>query len=300
MLRVTNGMLAGSVVQGLAGNRERLARLQGQIAGGKALTRPSDGAAAYVENMKVQSALQRLDRYDQNMGDARAWLSSTEGALRTLGDILQRARELAMQGANDTIRAEDRRLYAAEVGQLLRAAVDTANSTHNGAFLFGGFRSDALPFTLDPATLAVTYNGDSGQAVREIGPGVQVQANLPGTELQGAADLFAALRDLYDQLNSPAPTAAATISATVVPAVDAAFSNLARLLADLGARGKQVELAESRARDLRVGLEARVEQGEGTDLARALIDLNTEETVYRAALGVGARLLPPSLLDFLR
>lgn len=298
-MRVTNGMLAGNLMDSLGGLKERLARLQGQISSGKALERPSDAPAAYVDQMKVQAALQRLDRYGQNAADTRAWLNTTESALHTLGEILQRARELALQGANDTMAPADRHYLATEVDQLLRAAVDTANSDHNGEYVFGGFRSAAPPFTLDPATRAVTYNGDSGRMIREVGPGIQVQANVTGPDLQGAADLFAVLKELHDQLRSPAP-AAERISATVLPGLDAAQGQLFRLFADVGARSRNLELLEARSRDLRINLETQMQETGGVDLARALVDLNTEETAYRAALAVGARILPQSLVDFLR
>jgi flagellar hook-associated protein 3 FlgL len=70
--------------------------------------------------------------------------------------------------------------------------------------------------------------------------------------------------------------------------------------ADIGARTVRVETARSVANDATLTLSNALSSVENVDLAKATVDLGLREVAYQAALGATARVLQPSLLDFLR
>lgn len=293
-MRITSTMMGSTVVQSLSDIRNRMLGLQTDLATSKRLHKPSDGPSATVDSLRLRSTLNRLERYDRNIEDARGWLSTTDSALDQLNGVAQRAHELAIQAANDTLSQSARDNVAAEIDRLLEGAVQYANTSYAESYLFGGLKGDAEPFTL--ASGAVTYNGDAGVVKREVAPGTQVQINADGQALADTG-LFAALTDLSERLKAGNRDA---ISSQSVAELSNSIDSLVELRASLGARFSQVELMERLAKDTRVNLESNQEILEGIDLEKTMIEFNQMESAYQTALAIGARVMPPSLLDFLR
>lgn len=70
--------------------------------------------------------------------------------------------------------------------------------------------------------------------------------------------------------------------------------------AELGARINRVEMVEGRLMDQEVIAKRIMSNNEDADIERVIVDLMTQESVHRAALSAGARIMQPTLLDFLR
>lgn len=88
--------------------------------------------------------------------------------------------------------------------------------------------------------------------------------------------------------------------AALIPKLDTGRQQVIALRSEMGARQMRIEAVETRLIDTGLQLESLLEQAQGVDMAKALLELNSAETTYRAALQVGARVLPPTLADFLR
>ncbi|HHY21438.1 MAG TPA: flagellar hook-associated protein 3, partial [Bacilli bacterium] len=70
--------------------------------------------------------------------------------------------------------------------------------------------------------------------------------------------------------------------------------------AELGARVNRVELIEERLGEQEVISKRIMSNNEDIDFEQVIIDLKTQEVVHRSALAAGARIMQPTLLDFLR
>src|SRR4249920_1714026 len=106
--RVTNEMLRQGALLGLTNSAAALSRIQERVATGKQLNRPSDDPANVRTAVKLRDSIAALDQYQRNIDMATATLSTAESALGSGGDLLQRARELAVQGANGSLSASER------------------------------------------------------------------------------------------------------------------------------------------------------------------------------------------------
>jgi flagellar hook-associated protein 3 FlgL len=202
-------------------------------------------------------------------------------------------RELAVQGANDTLSAEQRSAMATEVDQLLKQIVAQGNSSLNGQRLFAGFRTTADPFSLAGST--VTYSGDAGQMLREIDAGNTIQINQDGNATFAGA--FTAVISIRDHLVS---NDGASLGSSDLAALDAAMTTLLSARTNVGGRINRLESARSRQELLLSRLTEMLSKIEDTDYASAITELTNQETVYKAALEVGSRAIQPSLLDYLR
>ncbi|WP_096202425.1 flagellar hook-associated protein FlgL [Bacillus sp. FJAT-45350] len=70
--------------------------------------------------------------------------------------------------------------------------------------------------------------------------------------------------------------------------------------AELGARVNRVDMIQNRVWEQEVVSRRILSDNEDADMEKVIIDLTTQESVHRAALAVGARIIQPTLMDFLR
>src|SRR5262249_51126093 len=136
----------------------------------------------------------------RTMDSATSWLNATDSALGDAGDLLQRARELAVQGANGSLTPDDMKRIGAEVDNPLKQKGVTGNAPPRGQRLFAGQMIDSDPFQINGTLPGYTYSGDNGQMRREYDVNAYVTINTPGQTTFGPA--ITALFNLRDHLNA--------------------------------------------------------------------------------------------------
>lgn len=303
-MRVTQRMMSENLNFNLQSVLRRLNAVNQRVGTGRRVHHPSDDPVATESIMRMQSLIEATEQYLRNVDDADSWLGYTDAALGHAGDALQRARELAIYGANGTLSPEDRAAVAQEVEEILSDLLDTANTRFADRYIFGGTRTDTAPFVRDAsgAILYVGAPGDPGSdwppgshtLVHEVGPGATVELSIHGDRallpaMEALAELAAALRgDDADAVQK------------AVSSVDAAMDELLRWRAEVGARMNRLELVRARLTEDRENLKRLLSDRQDVDMAEAIMELKMEENVYRAALAVGARILQPTLMDYLR
>lgn len=294
-MRITAGQMAQTTIRNIQRNLERMERTQDQITSGRRITKPSDDPIGTTQALMLRTQIAEMDQQARNIDSGLTWLTAADISLAGLGDVLGRARELALRGANSTLDATDRATLASEVEQLIHQAVTIGNAANGGQSLFAGFQTRSAPFQAvgSPVT-AVTYSGDSGQIAREVGRGTTIVVNVPGDVVFNPA--FAALIDLQNRLRANDPVGAGQ----AVTGLDGALENVLETRAVLGAKTSHLEVAQERLAGLKLNLQKLLSTREDLDLAEAVTRFSTEETVYRASLAAAGKALPPSLLDYLR
>lgn len=299
-MRVTTGMLIDGVLRDLRVTWSRLANYEQQLASAKRILKPSDDPVGTVRSLGLRSELSRLHRYLDNVEDGRDWVEITDTALAQAADILQRTRELAVTTAG-TAPPSTLQAVEAEVTQLFQQLAEVGNTAYGGRYVFAGHLTATPPFAvaLDPSTDAweFAYQGDGGTISREVGPGVRLPVNRPGDQALGVA--FAAVRDYLNALRA-ARREGTPVPQQVLADLDAALDQLLEERARVGADGHRLELARSRLQDSIYQVTSLLSETEDADMAEVIVRLTSTEAAYRAALEAGARIIQPSLLDFLR
>jgi flagellar hook-associated protein 3 FlgL len=126
-----------------------LARLQEQLSTGKRLMRPSDDPVDVANDLKMRSKTAQLSQYKRNISDGLSFMQVTDTAMMSMNDLMQRLRELAVQGASDTIGATERLYISREVEELSRQMISIANTRYKGDYIFAGTQTQIAPFPLD-------------------------------------------------------------------------------------------------------------------------------------------------------
>jgi flagellar hook-associated protein 3 FlgL len=298
-MRITNGMQSANMLRSLQGSNERSYKLQEQLSTGRRLNRPSDDPIGVARSLKYSRDLSENEQYTKNVKDAMSILDAADTALSGTGDVLHRLQEIAVYGANDSLPQASKDALALEVDELIGQLVQLGNSTHSGTYIFAGEKVLTKPYTLVPGTPdTVTYSGNAGKINYEIAPGVTDNVNYTGPEVFGPVsnDLFTHAIALAGQLRTGTP-------ATIQPMetlLNADQDNLLEYRATIGAKYNKMELSATRLGSSYITINAQIAATEDTDIAEATMQLKLEENVYNAALAVGARVIPPSLVDFLK
>ena len=295
-MRISNQQIVDRVLSQIATTQRRLSEVQGRLGSGLRISRPADDPFNTSRILAARTRLDRIQQYDRNAAVALADLAATEGALNRLTELLQRANELSIQAATDSIGADGRSAIAAEVAGLIDAAIAIGNSSHAGGYLFAGQKTDTVPYVPDipNSPTAVTYDGDSGLIQREIAESTRVAVHITGDRVLPA--VFAALIQFRDDLLANDSAALAGAAATF----DAQLDAVVGLRSEIGATMRRVELSQTRLEDDRARVRTLLAQIEEADLAQTIVELQMQETAYQAALGSAARTLGVSLMDFLR
>jgi flagellar hook-associated protein 3 FlgL len=394
---------------------EGLSNIQSKITSQRRIRELRDDPLAAAHAVRYESYLARLERFETNTYYAREHYNVAEGNLRQANDILQRIRELAVQGSNGVYTREDLRYMAVETNELLKELVAISNTLGpDGKQLFAGDRVFTEPFRTvegpvqgggESMVVRVEYRGagpsrraelsDGAYAALDIGGGeafwaekmqvfstfdasgyratedgafsvdgreiavksgdtlhaivakinesaapvkASVDPESRGLVLEGTNAHLIRLEDLGDSRvlqdlgiivagsapGAPNWNSAARISggsafdmvirlrdalfrgdqefagSQGIGGIDLALGNMASRLTELGSRHERAEAAWSRLNQEIPAVSASLSREAGLNLATAATDLAMMDTAHRAALQTAAKVIQPTLLDFLR
>ena len=291
--RVTQRLLMERSLTALNTGATRLGRSQEQLSTGRLINRPSDSPTGTNDAMRLRAQMSADTQYARNASDGLSVLGRTDNTLQSMSDQVRRARDLIVQGASTGSAGLDARTaLAAELTQIRESLLTMANTQHMGRSLFGGTSDSPVAFQADG-----TFVGDSNAVERTVGEGLTVQVNTAGPDAfaVGTDNLFAVMTDTITRM-----TAAPDQLDDSLTRLDAVADKMRTALADVGTRYGRVETAAATLTDVSVTNSAALSEVENIDLAKAVVDLQMQEVAYQAALGATARVLQPSLLDFLR
>ncbi len=305
-MRITNAMVTRNVLASLNDVSDKLTRAQQKAASGKEITRPSDDPFNASRAMALRQGMSATQQYKRNIEDANGWAEATEQALDQITLVVQRARDLLVQGGTDAADPTSRDAIAAELEQIIQSVKESASATYRGSYLFSGADVNDRPY-LPGADDA--YRGDlAGLAagvpgiVREIGPGVTMTMNTVGEQVlgrgQAAGDgkLLHVLRDAIDHLTArDGPSIRADLGR-----LDGRLDSLLEVRAANGARANRLEAALTRLDEVEESQLRQLTDTESADIAKVLIELNSQTAAYQSALRAGASIVQSSLMDFLR
>ncbi len=165
-------------------NSSNMQKTMEKISTGKKILKPSDSPAELTRLFSFHNETARLDQYQRNINSAKSELEASEATLGQVNDLLQSVRELAIQSANDTLTADDRRLVADEINERLEELVDLSNTRFADKFLFGGAETQSLDKLVsttrdDQGRIVDTqYNGDINAKTKAIGDNQHIASNL--------------------------------------------------------------------------------------------------------------------------
>jgi flagellar hook-associated protein 3 FlgL len=295
---VTDLSMANSRVAWINESRSNLARYEQEIATGKRFTRASADPNDATRVLRYDLRLQRVTQFERNGDNAKLWIDTADEALQTAARDLGRARTLAIQSANDTLGAVERRALADDVRSLAAGLRTVANTKVSNRALFAGTAD-----TPEAYDTTGTYVGDSGAVSRTIDTGETVAVSASGPDVFGASNPGDPLNGtIFEMLDALATGIELGDNATIragIEAIDDATTLVGVAQGRVGAISQQLDSASIRHSGERYGIESQVTKLRDVDVAEAVIRLRSAEVNFQATLSATSRALGQSLLDFL-
>ena len=298
--RVTNQGLMMTAQRNLQQSLSQLAQKQNTAGTLKRIEQPSDDPSGTADSLRIRAEQASVVQFGRNINDGNAWLSTAETALSKTNSLLQKVRELTVQGANDgALSAVQKEAIAVELETLRAELMTTANSEYLGRNIFAGNSTDGKAFhDLDAVPPAVPYTSTSTGSIveRRIGANTTIRVDADGAAVfgQGDASVFKLVDNIISDLRSGVNIGAR------LNEIDTRSSAILGEWGAVGARQSQVLKAQGANVSESVSLEAQRADIEDVDLGQAIIELKAQELNYQSALSVTARALQQSLMDFLR
>jgi flagellar hook-associated protein 3 FlgL len=213
--------------------------------------------------------------------------------------MVLRIRQLVVSGLNSTNGPTERAAMATEVDTLRDGLIALANTKHLGHPIFAGTQDVSAAF--DPAT--GQYQGNAQTLKRSVSTDGSTRLDVSVTGDAAFSTLFSnggaagILSRISAALDNPAgPVGLSTELANL----DAASATMQNARSVVGSRVNALLGVQGSAQSALDTLTASLSEAENIDLPKTIIDMQIQSTSYQAALGAAAKIIQPSLVDFLR
>ncbi|WP_097025900.1 flagellar hook-associated protein FlgL [Clostridium peptidivorans] len=332
-MRVTNKMLSNNFLYDMQNNLQNLKTLQGQLSSGKEIRRPSDDPFKAARAMQMHTDISSNKQYNENIKDTINWLDQTDTGLKQLGSQFQRIRELMVSSGNATYGSDERQKIKDEINGVISNISQTLNSSFDGKYVFGGTRGTSKPVGIkeEGNNNIITYKAADGsnltvpedimkeRLVTEISQGVTVEYNVTATEILqfndgkgNPQDVISILESKLKHLDGKIKKsdgsgweenisgANEALTGQDLADMDAVIGNILKLRSQVGAKMNAMKSAKEQNLDENLNLTDILSQTEDIDITEKTMQFATAQTVYIAALQTSAKVLQPTLMDYLR
>lgn len=301
-MRISTSYIQQQSVDTMLRQQKQLADTQLQVSTGQRVLSPSDDPVAAVKILGLERERNISEQYLANADVAESRISKAETTLSSATDIVQRIRELAIQGLNDSNDASARAGIAAEIRELNESLLSLANTTDsNGEYLFSGYQSFTQAF--DPTTYA--YNGDSGQRNLRVGSDYTVEVTEPGDQLFVITNADATVQSVFQTIDDFA-NALSTNSVGTAPNNGEFLDNMSTALdtitsarTRMGSKINAIDQQRSINNDSLTSLDTSLTKLKDLDYAEAISRLNAQTTGLQAAQQAYVKVQGLSLFNFL-
>jgi flagellar hook-associated protein 3 FlgL len=292
-MRVTAQMVTRQFNQNIQKNNQAIYSLQQQISTGNKYEKISENPLEAMKGLSQRTSLAQIEQYQKNAQDGMDRLTAADDELGNVTNVLQRIRELTVQAGSDTNNETDKKVVAVEIRALKEQLGTIANTTFNGRYLFSGMDQNTAPVK-DGVLQSV------GQTAMnwDIGKGVSVNVNVSAGSVFGfqvdGKNLLETVENLAQTLED------GQNPGDLLAAVDQQMDNVSIQRTTVGAYTNLLENASNKLDQANFLNAKMLTETEGTDIAKAYMELSTHETALQASLASGARIMQQTLVDFLK
>lgn len=271
-----------------------------QLSTGRRVNLPSDNPAAEAAMVGENAQSAAADQYTANSDSLTDVLNTANSTLSSVTTLLQRAVTLGVEGANGTNNQTDLNSIASEISGIQSQVVSLANTSYAGQYLFSGTVSGIAPYAPDATDpTQIDYAGNGEQNRVQIGTGLSVASNLPGSSIfsQSGANVFSALQSLVTALQSGDSSSIATAGTGVSTALDAV--DTAQVF--YGNTVNELTTNETYLSQEKVNISTYENTLVSSDTATAATNMTQAETILNATIAAAAQInQQANLLEYIQ
>ncbi|MBM4054185.1 MAG: flagellar hook-associated protein 3 [Planctomycetes bacterium] len=300
--RVTQASLSNTTLSNIQLNYKKMQEIQEKLSSGKRINRASDDPVSTKKLLGFKSEENELQQYLDSIKQAKDKIEFIFDALENIQDIMVKIQTKTVQAADGTLGEDERGIIASELDEFMETIIQFSNITDsNGRYLFSGTKTTTSPFgaTRDSSgeITAVDYNGNNETIQYKVGSNTFIQVNQPGGTLFKENGIFETLINLRDELKSSNFNSSTFLS--YKKDFETANTTILTEITKFGSKVDRLELTENRIENSKTALKELISYTEDADIAELITDLKNQENVLQSALQTGARIIQPTLLDFI-
>jgi flagellar hook-associated protein 3 FlgL len=288
--------------------QNQLAKSQAQLAQGKQVINASDAPNQSSTIQRLQSLLSRQESYQSSLNTVRTRLQGEEIVLQSVGDLIVRAKEVALQGANDTLNAGNREALAKEMQALRDQMLSLANTKDsNGNYLFAGSRVKQPAFS-ETANGSPVYLGDQTHMNVRIGEQRSIAVNRTGTDAfvpvaridKGGTSVGVGFFKVMDDLIAGLKEVNRDNIRRGVGELDTLQTGVSEAQAQVGTNLNVVDQQNSVIEDTTLNLKTTLSSIEDLDFATAITKMNQQMISLEAAQSSFAKISQLNLFNYIK
>lgn len=299
-MRITTALTQQLGVKAITDQQARLTKTQLQLSSGLKILTPADNPVDSTRILDLNQSIGSTEQLIANGQMVQSRLSLEEVTLESATNVLQRLRELSVQGANAVLSDSDRGSIENEARELLDELLGLSNTQNaNGEYLFSGFRTQTQSFTGTSTTApgGFVYNGDSNQRLLQIGSTRQIADSNDGVSVFGdtvaGTSVFDVVARFADNMGANTP------DTTDITAIDLALDRLSSVRSTVGARLNTLDLQKELNEGIILDVQTTLSSLQDLDYAEAISRMNLQSTVLQAAQQAYIRVQGLSLFNHL-
>ena len=324
-MRITNASMVRSHLYDTQNNLTNMSKINQQISTGKVINTVSDDPYKAIKIMNINNEIKYTEKYNYNIDESVGWMNTTDGALDNVGNLLGEIKETILKVGNGTYSQNEMKSLNEDMNEKIKQLADTLNSTYGGKYLFGGSSVDDAPITVienPDGTVKLEFSKDkNGQTIpntddlkADISSGINIDYNISVGEILNIKDGNGNTVNLLDEINNlstlmndiangdeqTAAKAKETLLNDTKGKIDTLFDHVVNERTSLGVRVSTAEkIKELNDEDI-LNIQDVLSKTQDTDVVEKFIELKSAEMIYQASIQVGAKLIQPTILDYIR
>src|ERR1700676_687493 len=282
-MRIASNTVSDAIIRQIDQLSAQQASLQAQVSTGQRISQPSDDPAGVNRALTLESEMSQVQQFGRNASQALTLSQASYTGLSSLKSVSDRAGELATLGTG-TLGASAMQAYGTETNQLIEQAVQTANTSFNGAYIYGGTATSAPPFAVTRDSsgqiTGVAYNGNASQAAIPLSSSTTVSPTTDGATNAGIAAFINNMVSLRNALNGGSTAAVSGVQA----GLGAGENVIVTAIATNGGMQTRIQAAQTEQTSQTTSLQTDLSSVVDADLPSTIVKLNQANTAYQAAL----------------
>ena len=324
-MRITNSSMIRSHMYDTQNNLTNMSKINQQISTGKVINTVSDDPHKAIRIMNMNNEIKYTEKYNSNIDETVGWMNTTDGALESTGNLLNEIKETILKVGNGTYSQNEMKSLNADINEKIKQLADTLNSTYGGKYLFAGTNVDDAPLKVvenPDGSVKLEFSKDkNGQTIpntddlkADISSGINIDYNISVGEILNIKDGNGNNINLLDEINNlstlmnniangdeqTASTAKEELLNNTKGKIDQLFDHVVNERTSLGVRVSTAEkIKELNDEDI-LNIQDVLSKTQDTDVVEKFIELKSAEMIYQASIQVGAKLIQPTILDYIR
>lgn len=314
-MRITNSSIIRNHTYDLQQGLQRVDSLNRQLDTGKQINRVSDNPHKAIKIMNLNSEIKYTEKYNSNIDETVGWMNNTDASLNEVGNALSDIKTSLLKVGNGTYSDEELKGIQADINEKLKELGETLNTTHGGRNMFSGTSVDEKPVIVNEKDGVVTLSLNpkiddksfSANLKANISDGINLDYNVSAKELfeNDGKDYLDTLNDVSKLMNKVAngenvEENKKELLGNVKNEVDELFNHNLDTRTKFGVRVNTAEKIKDLNNENILDMKGVLSLNQDVDYVNKFIELKSAQMVYNASVQVGAKLIQPTLLDYLR